>query len=113
MMPIYQYTVAGLALSYYLTNWCLIVNWTLSNKFQWHFDKKKYFHENVDRKMSAILFRPQYVDQPQAQSRCRSGQHSETTYRNTGYDSVTHLKLILQWRNNQRDGVSNHRGVDA
>ena len=55
--------------SHYLSQWWIIINCTLRNKFQWNFDQNTMIFiqenafENILYKMAAILSRPQCVNQ--------------------------------------------------
>ena len=63
-----QWLVTWPAPSDYLNQCWNIVNWTLSNKFQWNLNRNSYIFiqenafENVVRKMVAILSRLQFVN---------------------------------------------------
>ena len=56
------------AVSRYLNQYWIIVNWSFRNKFQWHFNRNSYIFlhenafENVVWKMAAILSPPQCVN---------------------------------------------------
>ena len=62
-----KWLVACSAPNHYLNQCCLIVNWTLRNKFQWNFNKNSevFIHENslenVICKMVNILSRGRWV----------------------------------------------------
>ena len=104
--------------SHYLNQYWNIVNWNLGDNLQWNINRNSliFIQERsfqiVDSEMVAILSRSHCVKGisfSMPLPRCRQINNGI----NKSLVALTFHKLSLQWRHNERDGVSNHRRIEC